>query len=94
VIEARGEALGPDEVARVLHRLASTERPPDAPQGAPRTLREIAESAARAAEQQAIVDTLRATRGNKSQAARLLQTDYKTLHVKIRQLGISARDFE
>jgi DNA-binding NtrC family response regulator len=36
---------------------------------------------------------LRATNGNKSRAARALQTDYKTLHVKMRQLGIRARDF-
>jgi len=36
---------------------------------------------------------LRAARGNKSEAARQLRTDYKTLHVKIKQLGIDARDF-
>ena len=38
--------------------------------------------------------TLRATSGNKSQAARILQTDYKTLHVKIKALGIRASDFQ
>jgi len=41
-----------------------------------------------------ITDTLRATSGNKSQAARILQTDYKTLHVKIKALGIRASDFQ
>ena len=40
------------------------------------------------------MDVLRTTRGNKSQAARALQTDYKTLHVKMKNLGIRARDFE
>jgi two-component system nitrogen regulation response regulator GlnG len=56
-------------------------------------LREIAVEAAETAERQAICETLRATRGNKSQAARALKTDYKTLHVKLKHLGIRARDF-
>jgi DNA-binding NtrC family response regulator len=58
-----------------------------------RTLREIAVEAAEAAERQAICETLRATRGNKSQAAKALKTDYKTLYVKLKHLGIRARDF-
>ena len=57
------------------------------------SLREIAGRAAAEAERQAIRLALRATRGNKSQAARLLRVDYKTLHVKIKQFGISAQDF-
>ena len=57
------------------------------------SLREVAEQAARAAERDAIREALRAARGNKSEAARQLRTDYKTLHVKIKQLGIDARDF-
>jgi two-component system nitrogen regulation response regulator GlnG len=58
-----------------------------------RPLREIADQAAREAERAAIVETLRATQGNKSRAARALKTDYKTLHLKIKHLGIRARDF-
>jgi DNA-binding NtrC family response regulator len=58
-----------------------------------RSLRDIADEAARAAERQAITEALRTTHGNKSQAARLLQTDYKTLHLKIKSFGIRARDF-
>jgi two-component system nitrogen regulation response regulator GlnG len=57
------------------------------------SLREIAVQAAHRAERQAITDTLRATRGNKSAAARLLRTDYKTLHLKLKLFGIRARDF-
>lgn len=57
------------------------------------SLRHIAGDAAGAAERQAILDTLKATGGNKSKAARLLQTDYKTLHLKLKRLGINARDF-
>ena len=54
---------------------------------------EIAGRAAAEAERQAIRLALRATRGNKSEAARLLRVDYKTLHVKIKQFGISADQF-
>jgi DNA-binding NtrC family response regulator len=58
-----------------------------------RSLKEIAADAAGDAERQAICDVLAATRGNKSQAARALRTDYKTLHLKMKALGIRARDF-
>ena len=57
------------------------------------SLREIARRAAAEAERQAIRLALQATRGNKSEAARLLRVDYKTLHVKIKQYGIPARRF-
>jgi two-component system nitrogen regulation response regulator GlnG len=68
-------------------------RDPISPGTAGKTLREVADDAAREAERQLINETLRTTRGNKSQAARLLQTDYKTLHVKMKALGIRGRDF-
>ena len=58
-----------------------------------RSLKEIADHAARLAERQAISEALRAARGNKSRAARALKTDYKTLHVKMRDLGIEAAEF-
>lgn len=57
------------------------------------SLKEIADGAVRSAERSAICDTLRLTKGNKSQAARALQTDYKTLHLKMKRLGIRGRDF-
>jgi len=57
------------------------------------SLKEIADCAAAAAERQAICVALHATHGNKSEAARLLRVDYKTLHVKIKQFGISAAQF-
>lgn len=61
--------------------------------GGGRSLKEIAEEAAQVAERQAICDTLRATKGNKSQASRALKTDYKTLHLKMKKLGVRGRDF-
>jgi DNA-binding NtrC family response regulator len=64
--------------------------PVPAPTGA--SLKEIANRAAGAAERLAIVNALRASGGNKTRAARALQTDFKTLHVKIKQLGITPDD--
>lgn len=57
------------------------------------SLRELAELGAAEAEQQAIRDALRVSRGNKSAAARLLKTDYKTLHAKMRQYAIAADEY-
>ena len=57
------------------------------------SLKEIAGAAAAGAEQQAIQRALKITMGNKSEAARLLRTDYKTLHLKMKQYGVDARRF-
>ena len=57
------------------------------------SLREIADRAAAEAERQTIRLALQATRGNKSRAARLLQVDYKTLHLKMKRYEIEAREF-
>jgi len=58
------------------------------------SLKEFAERAAAEAERQAIRLALHATRGNKSEAARLLGVDYKTLHLKMRRYAIDAADFQ
>jgi DNA-binding NtrC family response regulator len=57
------------------------------------SLRQVAAEASEAAERHAIAEALRSTRGNKSRAARALDTDYKTLHVKMKRFGIRGRDF-
>jgi DNA-binding NtrC family response regulator len=57
------------------------------------SLREVAELAAVHAERDLIRQALQVTKGNKSQAARLLRTDYTTLHAKMKRYSISARDF-
>ena len=57
------------------------------------SLRAIAAQATLTAESHAILEALRASAGNKSQAARALKTDYKTLHLKMKQMGIRAADF-
>jgi len=51
-------------------------------------LKEIGGRAAAEAERQAIQFALRATHGNTSEAARLLRVDEKTLHIKMKRLGI------
>jgi two-component system nitrogen regulation response regulator GlnG len=63
------------------------------PVGEDLSLREVAELAAVQAEREVIRHALESTKGNKSQAARLLRTDYTTLHAKMKRYGISARDF-
>ena len=57
------------------------------------SLKAIDEPATADAEQHAIRRVLQATKGNKSEAARLLRTDYKTLHLKMKQYSISAAAF-
>jgi two-component system nitrogen regulation response regulator GlnG len=63
------------------------------PVGEDLSLRQVAELAAVQAERGVIRHALESTKGNKSQAARLLRTDYTTLHAKMKRYGISARDF-
>ena len=57
------------------------------------SLKELAGRAAAEAERQAIRLALQATRGNKSEAARLLRVDYKTLHLKMKRYALDASDF-
>ncbi len=58
-----------------------------------RSLREMVEQAVTEAEAHAIRRALFSARGNKSRAARLLQTNYTTLHAKMKRFAISAQEF-
>jgi DNA-binding NtrC family response regulator len=58
------------------------------------SLRQIVESAVTRAEAEAIRRALASTLGNKSHAARLLRTNYTTLHGKMKRYGICAREFQ
>jgi len=58
------------------------------------SLRQIVDGAVMQAEGDAIRRALALTRGNKSQAARLLRTNYTTLHSKMRRYGIGPREFQ
>jgi DNA-binding NtrC family response regulator len=57
------------------------------------SLKEVVEQAVAAAEAQAIRRALATATGNKSLAARILQTNYTTLHAKMQRYTISAEDF-
>ena len=57
------------------------------------SLRQIVDAAVSRAEVVAIRRALASTAGNKSHAARLLRTNYTTLHAKMKRYGISAREF-
>jgi DNA-binding NtrC family response regulator len=53
------------------------------------SLKEIVHDNILAVEREVITKVLNYTGGNKARAARLLKIDYKTIHTKIKQLGIS-----
>jgi DNA-binding NtrC family response regulator len=93
VLQTRGLVLEADVLRSVIGG-AKAPPPPEAILPAGASLREIATTAAAGAERRAICEALRIASGNKSAAARSLKTDYKTLHVKIKTLGIHARDWE
>jgi len=60
-------------------------------QGAPwknLSLKEILQQSITAVEREVLDQVLKQTGGNKAKAARLLQIDYKTIHEKVKKLGI------
>lgn len=57
-------------------------------------LRELVQRAQAVVERAALAEILRRTRGNKAKAARILQIDYKTIHVKVKQYGLAAEGGE
>ncbi|MFH1941483.1 MAG: sigma-54 dependent transcriptional regulator [bacterium] len=56
-------------------------------------LKEIIKRVKVQVEKKAIENALKKVKGNKSQAAKILDVDYKTLHTKIKNYGIEAMDF-
>jgi DNA-binding NtrC family response regulator len=95
VLESAGLVLESAPIKRSLggDTAVAAARAP-APRLSGQSLKDVADRAAREAERHAISDALKAAQGNKSEAARALKTDFKTLHVKMKNLGIRARDFE
>ncbi len=89
VLRAAGFTVTPEDLRPVLNRRTPPPEPVTSnplPPGA--SLRDIAESAANAAERRAITEALRVTNGNKSQAARMLKVDYKTLLTKLKRFAL------
>ncbi|HEU4438680.1 MAG TPA: sigma-54 dependent transcriptional regulator [Methylomirabilota bacterium] len=87
------DVVTPEHLPALGVGMAGAARDTPAPVGADLSLREAAELATARAEREAIRQALETTKGNKSQAARMLRTDYTTLHAKMKRYGISARDF-
>jgi two-component system nitrogen regulation response regulator GlnG len=67
---------------------AGVATPPES-NGANPSLKEISKQSRVMAERTVLREVLERTRGNKALAARILQIDYKTIHAKIRQYGLS-----
>jgi len=58
------------------------------------SLKEILQQSISAVEREVLTEVLKTTGGNKARAARLLQIDYKTIHEKVKKLGILNHDEE
>jgi DNA-binding NtrC family response regulator len=94
VIEPEHLSVLPGEPLRkVSFDLAGAEPAPGDSSSEDFSLKGIAEAAVSDAERRAIHRAFLATRGNKSEAARLLRTDYKTLYLRMKQYGIDAGRF-
>ncbi len=52
------------------------------------SLREIVQQSSAAVEREVLTEILKYTGGNKAKAARLLKIDYKTIHEKVKKMGI------
>ena len=52
------------------------------------SLRDIVQQSTTAVEREVLVHVLKVTGGNKAKAARLLKIDYKTIHEKVKKLGL------
>lgn len=95
VLRCADREIGPDDIDLRRHGVAPAL--PDAPLRArgqaTGSLKQIASAAASVAEKEAIVEALRVANGNKSEAARLLKTDFKTLHEKMKRLGLVRTGF-
>src|SRR5256885_1971088 len=87
------EVVEPEHLAVLPVDPSPANARPGEPAPAGSSLKELAQAATVDAEGRAIRTALQATRGNKSEAARLLRVDYKTLHLKMKQYGISAGQF-
>jgi DNA-binding NtrC family response regulator len=87
------DVVTPEHIPALSASAPAPSRAAAEPLGEDLSLREVAELAAGQAEREVIRHALESTKGNKSQAARLLRTDYTTLHAKMKRYGISARDF-
>jgi len=88
------ETIEPEHLCLTLPPAAPA---PDGWPGEPGTvapLKHVVAAAVAHAEEHAVEAALAATRGNKSQAARQLQIDYKTLLAKLRRYRIDSRRFK
>jgi two-component system nitrogen regulation response regulator GlnG len=93
VLCAADSTIQADDIQAVLMKRVPAAGPAAAASAASfaggRSLKDIADSAAADAERRAISEALQNTSGNKTQAARLLQVDYKTLYNKLKRYGLA-----
>ena len=93
VLCASDTTIQAEDILAVLGKRASAAGPVSSPApgtfGGGRSLKEIGDGAMAEAERRAITEALQSAQGNKAQAARLLQVDYKTLYNKLKRYGLA-----
>jgi len=90
---AAGEIIDVGELGmRTTWRMAESGREP--PRWKGMALREVVRQHLVVVERQVLMEAIRSTAGNKAQAARMLQIDYKTIHQKLKEYGIHSKDGE
>ena len=93
VLLTNGSVIGAGTIKGLLGKSATpaeTPGPVEVPILPGQSLKQIAEKAVEESEKQAIRSVLKSTHGNKSRAAKILKTDYKTLHIKVKKYGLKA----
>ncbi|HVZ79262.1 MAG TPA: sigma-54 dependent transcriptional regulator [bacterium] len=93
VLLSQGPEVGPEVLRSLLGKGSAPQAGLEAvevPLAPGLSLKQISTRAAEEAEKQAIRNVLRATQGNKSQAAKILRTDYKTLFMKVKKYGLQS----
>lgn len=80
-------SLDSSTLARVSQPAAVTER-----EWQDRSLKDIVSHTTRMIEREVLTKVLIQTGGNKAKAARILNIDYKTIHTKVKKLGVSLKE--
>jgi DNA-binding NtrC family response regulator len=86
-----GEIIGEREL-RIRAKVPAGRSGAELPQWKGMPLREMVRQHLVMVERRILMEALRSASGNKAQAARMLQIDYKTIHQKLKEYGIHAKN--
>ena len=86
---AAGDLIGERDLG--IRSAAPPRLSAERPQWKGMPLREVVRQHLVSVERRVLTEALRSAAGNKAQAARMLQIDYKTIHQKLKEYGIQAK---